>query len=269
MNMYRLVTFAILLAVAIGCSTVPLTGRRQVNLLPESELIAMGFAGYADFLKENPPSGDKANSDMVKEVGSKIVNAVNRYFEQNGLSSRLDGYEWEFTLVDDDVPNAWAMPGGKVVVYKGLLPYTETREGLAVVIGHEIAHVVARHGNERMSHGLLVQLGGIALSEATKEKPEETRNIFLLAYGAGSQIGALLPYSRQHEKEADRLGLIFMAMAGYNPEAAVPFWEKMMSSGGGTKPPEFLSTHPADETRIGLIKGLIPEAKKYLLQSSQ
>jgi predicted Zn-dependent protease len=264
----RLLALAVLLAVAVGCSTVPLTGRRQVNLLPESDLIAMGFAGYADFLKENPPSNDRANSEMVKEVGTNIVEAVNRYFEMNGLTGRLDGYEWEFTLVDDSVPNAWAMPGGKVVVYKGLLPYTATREGLAVVIGHEIAHVVARHGNERMSHGLLVQLGGIALSEATKQQPEETRNIFLLAYGAGSQIGAVLPYSRQHEKEADRLGLIFMAMAGYNPEAAVPFWEKM-SSKGGARPPEFLSTHPADETRIRLINGLMPEAKKYYTQSAQ
>jgi predicted Zn-dependent protease len=257
---------AVLVAVVTilaACSTVPLTGRKQVNLLPESELIAMGFAGYDEFIKENPPSADRANSTLVREVGENIVKAVNKYFEMNGLTGRLDGYKWEFTLVDQDVPNAWAMPGGKVVVYKGLLPYTKDKEGLAVVIGHEIAHAVARHGNERMSHGLIVQMGGIALSEATKQKPEETRNIFLLAYGAGSQIGGVLPYSRQHEKEADRLGLIFMAMAGYNPESALAFWERM-SSISGEKPPEFLSTHPSDNTRMNLIRSYIPEAKKYL-----
>jgi len=256
-------TLAVLMLVASACSTVPLTGRKQMNLLPEADLIQMGFASYAEFLKENPPSSDMVNSSMVREVGMNIVNSVNRYFEIHNLTSRLSGYEWEFTLVDQDVPNAWAMPGGKVVVYKGLLPLTLDRDGLAVVIGHEIAHVVARHGNERMSQGLLVQLGGIALSEAVKEKPEETQSIFLLAYGAGAQLGAILPYSRQHEKEADQLGLIFMSMAGYNPEKAVEFWERMTSMGGGERPPEFLSTHPSDESRIRAIRAFIPEAGRY------
>ncbi|MBE0674489.1 MAG: M48 family metallopeptidase [Bacteroidales bacterium] len=262
------ISMILLLAVITACSTVPLTGRKQMNLLPESELIQMGFTSYSEFMKENPPSSDRVNAAMVKEVGSNIVGAVNRYFEMNNLTDRLAGYEWEFNLVDQDVPNAWAMPGGKVVVYKGLLPYTGDRNGLAVVIGHEIGHIVARHGNERMSQELLVQLGGMALSEAMSKQPEQTRNIFLLAYGTGSQLGGLLPYSRQHEKEADRLGLIFMAMGGYDPESAVAFWERMSLVSEGGSPPEFLSTHPSDETRIRGIKSYIPEAKKYMPQEN-
>jgi len=244
------------------CSTVPLTGRKQVNLLPESEMVAMGFSNYSEFKKEAVLSSHQQNQSMVRNVGANITNAVNKYFSENNLSSRLSGYEWEFNLFEDDTPNAWAMPGGKVAIYEGILPFTRNAEGLAVVVGHEIAHIVARHGNERMSHQLVVQLGGIALSAALDEKPEETRNIFLAAYGLGSQVGAILPYSREHEKEADKLGLIFMAMAGYNPATAIDFWERM-SSMGGSKPPEFLSTHPSDATRIMELKNYLPEAMKY------
>jgi len=248
-----------------SCTTVPLTGRKQVNLLPESELISMGLTNYSEFLKENPPSGDVSNAAVVKEVGNKLAGAVNKYFSDNNIQSRLEGYNWEFNLVDNNEANAWCMPGGKVVVYKGILPYTADKNGLAVVISHEIAHAVARHGNERMSQQLIARLGGIALSEAVKTKPQETQNIFLSVYGLGSQVGILLPYSRQHELEADRLGLIFMAMAGYDPQSAVAFWERMASS-GGAKPPEFLSTHPSDATRISKIKAAIPEAMKYYRQ---
>ena len=245
-----------------SCSVVPLTGRKQINLLPESEMISMGFTNYSDFMKENPPSTDRSNSAVVKEVGNSISAAVNKYFTENNLQSRLEGYQWEFNLVNNNTPNAWCMPGGKVVVYSGILPFTQDNNGLAVVMSHEIAHAVARHGNERMSQQLLTQLGGIALNEAIKQKPEETRKIFLTAYGIGSQVGVLLPYSREHELEADKLGLIFMAMAGYDPQTAVAFWERMASS-GGDKPPEFLSTHPSDATRISRIKAAIPEALKY------
>ncbi|MFN8240867.1 MAG: M48 family metallopeptidase [Bacteroidales bacterium] len=245
-----------------SCSVVPLTGRKQLNLLPESEMIAMGLTNYSDFLKENPPSTDKTNSAIVTEVGTNIANAVIKYFADNNLQDRLNGYKWEFNLVSDKTPNAWCMPGGKVVVYSGLLPLTADKNGLAVVISHEIAHAVARHGNERMSQQLLTQLGGIALSEAIKQKPAETKNIFMSAYGIGSQVGLMLPYSREHEYEADKLGLIFMAMAGYDPSSAIPFWERM-SALGGNKPPEFLSTHPSDQNRINKIKAALPEALKY------
>jgi predicted Zn-dependent protease len=245
------------------CSVVPLTGRKQLNLVPESEMISMSFSSYNDFLKANPLSTDKSSTEMVKKVGSEIAGAVTRFLTDNDLSHQLDGYKWEFNLVKNDTTqNAWCMPGGKVVVYSGILPITRDKNGLAVVLSHEIAHAVARHGNERMSQELLVQFGGIALNEAIKEKPEETKGIFNTAYGIGSQLGVLLPYSREHELEADKLGLIFMAMAGYDPQTAIPFWERMAAM-GGNKPPEFLSTHPSDATRIKKIKSALPEAMKY------
>jgi len=257
------ITSAVLAAfILYGCSVVPITGRKQVNLLPESDMISMGLTSYQEFMKENPPSSDKVNSSVVREVGIKIATAVQQFFTDNKMQSRLNGYQWEFSLVDNKDANAFCLPGGKVVVYKGILPYTVDRSGLAVVISHEIAHAVARHGNERMSQEMLVQLGGMALSTAVKNKPEQTQNIFLSAYGLGSQVGVLLPYSREHELEADKLGLIFMAMAGYNPGTAVTFWERMSSS-AGTKPPEFLSTHPSDATRINNIKANMPEIMKY------
>jgi predicted Zn-dependent protease len=245
-----------------GCSTVPLTGRRQVSFVPESEMVSMGLTNYQTFMKENPPSKDLKNAAVVKEVGNNIAQAVTKYFTENNLQDRLQGYQWEFNLVDEDVANAWCMPGGKVVVYKGILPITVDNNGLAVVMSHEIAHAVARHGNERMSQELLVQFGGMALSEAVSQKPQETQNIFMTAYGAGSQLGVMLPFSREHELEADKLGLIFMAMAGYNPESAVAFWERMEAA-GGAKPPEFLSTHPSDANRVNKIKAALPEAMKY------
>ena len=257
--------FALLIAVILhdACSTVPLTGRKQLSLLPESEMISMSFNSYSEFLKTNPLSTDRSNTALVQSVGKDISEAVIKYFADNNLSSRLNGYQWEFNLVNNDTtPNAWCMPGGKVVVYSGILPFTKDKNGLAVVISHEIAHAVARHGNERMSQEMLAQLGGMALNEALSEKPAETRNIFLAAYGVGSQVGIMLPYSREHEYEADKLGLIFMAMAGYDPESAIPFWERMAAM-GGEKPPEFLSTHPSDQNRINKIKGAIPEAMKY------
>ena len=258
-------TFIALLTVVVladSCSTVPLTGRRQLSLIPESEMISMGFSSYSDFMKENTVSTDRTNTALVKEVGKNISDAVVKYFSDNNMSASLNGYQWEFNLIDDATPNAWCMPGGKIVVYTGILPYTKDADGLAVVISHEIAHAVARHGNERMSQGLITQLGGIALSEALKSKPEQTQMLFGAAFGLGAQYGVMLPYSRAHELEADRLGLIFMAMAGYDPQAAVAFWERMAAM-GGQSPPEFLSTHPADATRIQKIKEVMPEALSH------
>lgn len=245
-----------------SCSTVPITGRQQFNMIPESQLVAMSMTNYDQFLSENKISDDRQKTDMVKRVGNKIAVAVGEYLEQNGLSSRIQGYNWEFNLVDDDIPNAWCMPGGKVVVYTGILPYTQTEAGLAVVMGHEIAHAIARHGNERMSQAMLIETGGLALAAAIDSKPEETKGLFMMAYGVGTTVGLSLPYSRAHETEADKLGLIFMAMAGYNPQEAVDFWGRMAQS-GGQKPPEFLSTHPSDQTRIADLTAFMPEAMKY------
>jgi predicted Zn-dependent protease len=253
-----------LLVVLAGCSEIGITGRKQFNLIPDSIINSMSLQQYGQFISENKVSVDAEKTAMVKRVGSKIVQAVAEYSEKNLPADPFAGYQWEFNLVEDPNVNAFAMPGGKVVVYTGLLPVTRSEAGLAVVVGHEIAHVFARHGSERMTQGLLVQMGGIAISEALKQKPDATKNLFMTSYGMGTQIGILLPYSRLHENEADRLGLIFMAMAGYDPQEAVTFWQRMVEqSKGKSKPPEILSTHPANATRIRNIQDLIPEAMGY------
>lgn len=247
----------------IACSTVPITGRRQISLIPVSQMQSMSFTNYKDFLSQNKVVHNGADAQMVKRVGKRIQTAVEAYFAQQKMSGELKGYKWEFNLVEDPTVNAWCMPGGKVVVYSGILPVTKNEAGLAVVMGHEIAHAVAGHGNERMSQGMLVQFGGMALDKALEEKPEQTRNIFLSAFGMGAQVGMMLPFSRLHESEAEHLGLIFMSMAGYDPQTAVDFWKRMSTLKGGAAPPEFLSTHPSDETRIKQIEKLIPKAMKY------
>ncbi len=231
-------------------------------MLPESSMMNMSYTSYRGFLSKNSVvSVNDERTQMVQRVGAKISSAVKRYMAQKKLSKRLSGYKWEFNMVEDKTVNAWCMPGGKVVVYTGLLPVSNDETGLAVVMGHEIAHAIARHGNERMSQQLIVALGGIGLAVAMQDKPQQTQDIFNLSYGATSALG-ILKYSRVHESEADKLGLVFMAMAGYNPEEAVGFWERMAKSGGG-KMPEILSTHPSDETRIKDIKAYLPKAKGF------
>ena len=258
----RILIISSILAFAVACMTVPITGRKQLNLIPAAQINSMSFSQYKDFLGKHKVITGTKEAQMVKRVGQRIQKAVEIYFAEKKMSSRLRGYEWEFNLVQDEQVNAWCMPGGKVVVYTGLLPVAKDEAGLAVVMGHEIAHAVAGHGSERMSQGMLVQLGGMALEKALESKPEQTRSIFMSAFGMGAQVGVMLPFSRLHESEADHLGLIFMAMAGYNPNKAVEFWQRM-SAMAGQKPPEFLSTHPSDETRIEQIKKLMPKAMKY------
>jgi len=248
---------------ASSCSEVAITGRKQLNLVPDVYMNSMSFQSYSEFLSQNKLSDDTAKTQMVKDVGRKIQRAVEQYCIENNMSGQLSGYQWEFNLVEDPNINAWCMSGGKVVVYSGILPVTQNEAGLATVMGHEIAHAFAKHGAERMTQGLLVEMGGMALSKALASRPEETKNLLLRSYGTGTQYGILLPYSRSHESEADRIGLIFMAMAGYNPNEAVGFWQRMSASKVGQAPPEFMSTHPADSTRIQNIKELIPEAMRY------
>lgn len=245
----------------VSCSKVPITNRRQMNLLPESTLLSMSLSSYQDFLKQNPPVSGSSDAQMVKNVGAKIQSAVVNYMNQNKMGSRISNYKWEFNLVNSKEVNAWCMPGGKVVVYSGLLPVTQDETSLAIVMGHEIAHAIARHGNERMSQMLVTQLGGMALDVALSQKSAETRNIFLTSYGVGSTLG-VLAYGRTQETEADKLGLIFAAMAGYDPQKAIPFWQRMASQ-GGAKPPELLSTHPSDQTRIKNLTAFMPTALKY------
>ncbi len=247
---------------AVSCSTVPVTGRQQLNIIPQSQMLSMSFQEYGDFLKSNKLSTNQEQTAMVKRVGERTRQAVERYMTQQGFADRLKGYQWDFNLVESKEVNAWCMPGGKVVVYTGIMPVVQNETGLAVVLGHEIAHAIAEHGNERMSQGLLAQAGGMALDVALANKPQETKNLWMTVYGVGAQYGALLPYSRLQESEADHLGLIFMAMAGYDPNEALNFWVRMSQS-GGQAPPEFMSTHPSNQTRIDDIKKEIPEAMKY------
>ncbi len=253
----------LILSIITACSTVPLTGRKQLNIIPANTMLSMSFGHYDDFLKNNKLSSNKKDTKMVKRIGKRIQDAVEKYFAQQNLSGELKGYNWEFNLVESKDVNAWCMPGGKVVVYTGILPITKNETGLAVVMGHEIAHAVAKHGNERMSQGLITQFGSLALAKALENKPAETQALWMGAFGLGAQVGVLLPFSRLHESEADHLGLIFMAMAGYDPNQAVEFWQRMAKMKGGQAPPEFLSTHPSDATRINKIRKYLPDALKY------
>jgi predicted Zn-dependent protease len=261
--MLRFSLLAVLLISLSACSTVPITGRSQLNMIPGSSMMSMSLQQYDEFLKEHKVSTDQQQTATVKRVGANIQQAVERYFASSGLSQHLSDYKWEFNLVEDKQVNAWCMPGGKVVVYTGILPVARGEAGLAVVMGHEIAHAIAEHGNERMSQGLLAQMGGVALSTALNTQSAATQQLWMSVYGVGAQYGAIMPYGRMQESEADHLGLIFMAMAGYDPNEAVPFWERMAAQKGGAAPPEFLSTHPSDKTRIENIRRLIPEAMKH------
>lgn len=257
------ITTIIITLIVIACAKVPISGRRQVTLVPESELLSMSLVQYKSFLTENPPMSEQIEqTKQVKRVGNRIANAVERYLKKEGQSNRIKNFKWEFNLVNQDVVNAWCMPGGKVVVYKGILPVTQSDAGLAVVMGHEIAHAIARHGNERMSQGILAAAGGAAISAYMKDKPQETQALFLGAYGIGAGVG-ILAFGRNQESEADKLGMVFMAMAGYEPKEAIPFWERMKSAGGGGGVPEFLSTHPSHDTRIGRIQEWLPTAESY------
>jgi predicted Zn-dependent protease len=262
----RILFLTLTLAVTIfSCQKNTVTGRKQLILLNESELQQMSGSEYRQFLTKNKvvASGASKEQEMVDRVGRKIAAAVEEFVKSQGKPELLNGYKWEFNLVDSKEINAWCMPGGKVVVYTGLLPVAKNEAGLAVVMGHEIAHAVANHGNERMSQGLLQQMGGVALSVALSSKPAMTQQLFMDAYGVGSAVGGTLPFSRKHELEADRFGLIFAARAGYDPAEAVPFWTRMAAAGGAGKPAELFSTHPSDETRISKVKEYAQEAMKY------
>lgn len=244
----------------IGCSTVPITGRKQVRLVPGETMIAESTASYREVVAEGPLSTDARQTEEIRRVGQRIAAAVERYLAENNQSALIQGFEWEFNLIEKDEPNAWCMPGGKVAFYTGILPYTRNETGIAVVMGHEIAHAVAGHGAERVSHQLLQQGGGLLLARFTKDS--DYNEAIMQVYGIGSELGAILPYSRLHESEADRLGLIFMAMAGYDPQESVAFWTRMSSSGAG-KPLEFLSTHPSDQRRINDLNKHMDEAMRH------
>lgn len=265
-----LVASFLFLGLFISCSQNALSGKRQFTLLPETELQGMANNQYRQFLmsKRVLGSSSNANASMVNRVGERIVRAVNELYAEKGLTDKLKGYDWEVNLVQDNQINAWCMPGGKIVVYTGILPVTQNEDALAAVMGHEVCHALLQHGNQRMSQALVQQLGGVALSVALADKPQETRNLFLAAYGVGTQLGAILPFSRGHELEADRWGLIMAARSGYDPRAAIGLWERMEKAGGG-KTPEFLNTHPAEGKRIERLQKIMPEALEYYEKSKR
>jgi predicted Zn-dependent protease len=251
----------VVLLIAAGCSTVPLTGRKQLSLISNEEVLTSSFQQYDEYIKTAPISKDSKKTELVVKVGKRIAAAVEQYLKNNGMEDQIKEYQWEFHLVADATPNAFCMPGGKIVVYEGILPYTQDETGLAVVLGHEVAHAVAKHSNERMSQQVVVALGSEVVNVAVSKKSELVKQLAPTIYGLGSQYAVMLPYSRAHESEADHIGLIFMAMAGYDPAMAEGFWQRMSQT--GSKIPEFLSTHPSDQTRATQIRSWLPEAQKY------
>lgn len=259
----RILTVVAVLLLAYSCATVPVTGRKQLSLIGNDELFPMSYSNYQTVLDSSKVARNSEWASWVADVGKDIQAAVEDYMARNNASSALQGYKWEFNLIEEDIVNAWCMPGGKVAFYTGIMPVCQDKTGVAVVMGHEVAHAIANHGRERMSQGLVQQLGGVALQVAVADKPAETQNLFMSAYGLGTTVGGILPFSRLHESEADKMGLIFMAMAGYDPREAPDFWKRMASMSKGQAPPEFLSTHPAHDTRISDLEAQIPEAMKY------
>jgi predicted Zn-dependent protease len=246
------------------CATVPLTERKSLSLIPDSELLSLSNQQYMQTLKESRLSNDQDKVQAVTRVGKRIASAAEDFLREKKMADKIKNYKWEYNVIDDSkTANAWCMPGGKMAVYTGIFPYTRNDAGLAVVLGHEVAHAIAEHGNERMSQALIAQLGGVALSVALANEPGETRDLYLAAYGVTTNVGVLLPYSRTHESEADRIGLTLMAKAGYDPNEAIRFWQAMSEQGGSSRPPTLLSTHPAPESRIKNIKTYIPEAMRY------
>ena len=254
---HRLI-FTAFLPILAGCTTVPITGRKQLNLVSDSEVLSLSDQSYNTYVTSSTISSDKTNTALVVRCGTNLKNAVVKYFADQGQSSTLDGYEWKFALIKNSEANAFCLPGGKIVVYEGILPYTVNETGLAVVLGHEVAHAIAKHSNERISREALVQMGGNILSATVSGKSTYTQELIATVYGLGSNYGVMLPFSRKQELEADKLGLIFMAMAGYDPSEAIAFWTRM-SSGSSSSTPELMSTHPSDATRIAQIEAVLPE----------
>lgn len=244
------------------CSTVPITGRKRVNLVSDAQVLPASFAQYQGFLAENKLSANKQMTNQVKEVGKNISAAVDRFMRANNMVAEADSYKWEFNLVEDATVNAWCMPGGKVVFYTGIMPICENDNGVAAVMGHEVAHAFAKHGQERMTNSYGQQIGGLLVALGTSNKSAESQQMWNTAFGVTSGLG-MLKFSRVHEQEADRLGLVFMLMAGYDGKEAAEVWVRMSAKSGGSSQPEILSTHPSNESRIQDLRSYLPTAKKY------
>ncbi|TDU40238.1 peptidase M48-like protein [Gelidibacter sediminis] len=247
------------LTLFLSCATNPFTGNKTLALMPNSQIFPTAFAQYDQFLSENKVITGTKDAEMVKRIGQKIAVAAERWLDANGYQGYLKDYQWEYNLIDDKTVNAWAMPGGKIVVYTGILPIADSEAGLAAIMGHEVSHALANHGQQRMSAGMLQQLGAVAGNVAIKDP--QTLSLFNQAYGVGTTVGVMLPFSRSHESQADEIGLYLMAIAGYEPLEAANLWRRMSAQSGGQAPPEFLSTHPANQTRIRNIESLAAKAR--------
>lgn len=253
----KITSIALALLFLVSCGSVPITGRKQILLVPNQEILSSSLAQYRSYISKAPRSSSVTESSMVTRVGKRIAAATEAYLRANGLENEIKNFAWEFNLVKDNQLNAFCMPGGKIVVYEGLLKIINSDDELAVVLGHEVAHAVAKHSNERMSQQMLAQAGAQVLNYSLSQKSALTQMLANQIYGLGAQLGVMLPFSRKHESEADYMGLILMRLAGYNPEVAVGFWKKM-SAGAQGKTAEFLSTHPSDEHRIRDIQKALP-----------
>lgn len=253
------VTGAVLLF--FSCAVNPFTGKKTMALVSNDQLFPTAFAQYNQFLNENKVVKGTKDSEMITRVGQRIAVAAERYLNANGHQGYLKDYKWEYNLVDDKTVNAWCMPGGKIVFYTGILPIAANETGVAAIMGHEVAHALANHGQQRMSAGMLQQVGAVGVAVATGNQSNEKQAMWMQAYGAASTVGGMLPFSRAHETEADKIGLYLMAIAGYNPDEAAELWKRMKANSGGQAPPEFMSTHPSNDTRISNLQTLAPQAK--------
>ena len=253
-----LLSFFLLVA---ACKTNPFTGEKTLNFVPNSQIFPVAFQQYNQVLAENKVVTGTSDARMIKNVGDKIATAAERYLSANGYQGYLQDYRWEYNLLEDDQVNAWAMPGGKIAFYTGIMPIAKNEAGVAAIMAHEVAHALADHGAQRMSAAQLQAVGGAVVGAAVGGKSESTQQIISQAYGLGTSVGVMLPFSRSHETEADRIGLTLMAIAGYDPMEAADLWRRMKADSGGQAPPEFLSTHPSSDTRIRNIEKWAPEAK--------
>ncbi len=263
--MKKLIVLLITVFLFSECSTVPITGRKRVNFVSDAQVLPASFAQYNSFLKDNKLSTNRTMRNQVKNVGKNISAAVDRFMRANNMVEEANAYKWEFNLIEDKTVNAWCMPGGKVVFYTGIMPICANEDGVAAVMGHEVAHAFAKHGQERMSQGQLQQIGGLAVALGASGKSNESQKIWNTAFGIGSGLG-MLKFSRVHEQEADRLGLVFMIMAGYDGREAAEVWVRMSEKSGGGSTPEILSTHPSNASRIQDLRTYLPTAKKYAAQ---
>ena len=250
-----------LLVIFISCATNPFTGKKTMAFVSNDQLFPSAFAQYNEVLSESKVVSGTQDAEMIKRVGQRIAAASERYLNANGFQGYLEDYKWEYKLIESEQVNAWCMPGGKIAFYTGILPIAKNETGVAAIMGHEVAHALANHGQQRMSSGILQQAGGIAVAVATGDQSPEKQQMWMQAYGLGSNLGGLLPFSRSHETEADEIGIYLMAIAGYNPEEAAELWKRMKANSGGQAPPEFLSTHPSNDSRIQNLQSMVPKAK--------